>query len=415
MGGSRPHQEKRRHRPAARACVAALLCVLAAGGRAYADLRPPARSRGEPPMRFVRVVSADPACEPNCPEWLSAEGRIEPGSAPAFAEAINRLGARRLPILIHSPGGSVTDAMAMGKLIRAKGLAVAVARTLIQNCSETAPRCPDGPGVAMTGGAICASACALVLAGGVERLVGPVPLVGVHQITTVVRETEGLAHVTSTRKFYEQDWADAAVEDYLTAMGVGDPVMALLRKTPAASVHWLGLADLRASRLATLALDAAEPILTSGANGLNAHAFDGDPPPPDLLQARVAEPLALPIKGRGVMLEIAFSYRRGGGAVEAEVTAREADTRQAVDPPASGWRLTLTAGGGEPLQLRPAGLAPARVIGPRERFCALAHDGRLIAEPMGETQAGAWADQPPIGFKLAEMEGRTAVFDEACR
>ena len=116
-------------------------------GRAYADLRPPARSRGAPPMRFVRVTSADPACEPNCPEWLSAEGRIEPGSAPAFAEAVNRLGARRLPILIHSPGGSVTDAMAMGKLIRAKGLAVAVARTLMQNCSETAPRCPDGPGV----------------------------------------------------------------------------------------------------------------------------------------------------------------------------------------------------------------------------------------------------------------------------
>src|SRR5208283_5416450 len=164
-------------------------------------------------------------------------------------------------------------------------------------------------------------------------LVGPVPLVGVHQITTVVRETEGLAHVTSTRKFYEQDWADAAVRDYLTAMGVGDPVMALLRKTPAASVHWLSLADLKASRLATLALDAAEPILTSGANGLNAHPFDGDPPRPDLPQARVAEPLALPLKGRD-MLEIGFSYRRGGGVVEVEMTAREADTREAVDPPA---------------------------------------------------------------------------------
>ncbi len=303
--------------------------------------------------------------------------------------------------------------MAMGKLIRARGLAVAVARTLLRNCSETAPRCPDGPGVAITGGAICASACALVLAGGVERLVGPVPLVGVHQITTVVKETEGLAHVTSTRKFYEQDWADAAVRDYLTAMGVGDPVMALLRKT-AASVHWLSLANLRASRLATLALDAAEPILTSGANGLNAHAFNGDPPPPDPLQAGVAEPLALPIKGRGVMLAMAFSYRRGGGAVEADMTAREADTHEAVDPPPSGWRLTLTGGGGEPVQLNTAGLKPARAIIPREHFCALAHDGGLVAEPMGEAPAGAWADQPPVVFQLAKMERGTAVFDEAC-
>jgi hypothetical protein len=364
-------------------------------------------------MRFVRVVSADPACEPNCPEWLSAEGRIEPGSARAFAEAINRLSGRRLPILVHSPGGSVTDAMAMGKLIRLRGLAVAVARTLLRNCAETASRCPDGPGAAITGGATCASACVLMLAGGVERLVSPVPLVGVHQITTVVRQTEGLAHLTSTRKFYEQGWVDASVGDYLAAMGVGDPVMALMRKTPAASVHWLSLADLRASRLATLALDAAEPILASGANGLNARAFEGDPPPPDLTQTRVAEPLALPTEGRA-MLEIAFSYRRGGGAVQAEMTARETDTRQAVDPPASGWRLTLTAGGGEAVQLNTAGLAPARAIIPRDRFCALTHDGGLVAKPLAGSAADAWADQPPVVFKLAEMEGGTAVSDEAC-
>ena len=96
-----------------------------------------------------------------------------PGTAAALAQAVESLDGRRLPILIHSPGGSVADAMAMGELIRAKGLAVAVARTLITNCPERAPKCPSGPGRAMTGGAMCASACVLVLAGGVERLVGP--------------------------------------------------------------------------------------------------------------------------------------------------------------------------------------------------------------------------------------------------
>jgi hypothetical protein len=129
-------------------------------------------------MRFVLVVSADPACKPNCPEWLSAEGRIEPGTATAFADAVANLKGRRLPILIHSPGGSVADAGAMGELIRAKGLAVAVARTLITNCPEASPKCPDGPGAAITGGATCASACVLVLAGGVERLAAPSALIG---------------------------------------------------------------------------------------------------------------------------------------------------------------------------------------------------------------------------------------------
>ncbi len=339
MGDRRPSHKKLLPGRAIQALALGLLGLLAAGVPAAADLRPPARMRGAPPMRFLRVTSADPACSPNCPEWLSVEGRIGAGAATEFSEALVKLNGRRLPILIHSPGGSVRDAVAMGELIRAKGLAVAVARTLIANCPERAPRCPSGPGTAITGGAICASACVLVLAGGVQRLVGPAALIGVHQITTVVQETEGPAHLTSTRKFYEQQGVDAAVSAYLTAMGVGDPVMALMRRTPAASVRWLSLADLKASRLATLALDAAEPIMTSGANGLNGRAFGGDPPPADVVQASLANPLA----GSGATLEIAFRYRRGGGAVEAEVTQRDSETRHAADARAADWSLALTA------------------------------------------------------------------------
>lgn len=366
--------------------------------------------RGEPPMRFVRVVGAEPACAPSCPEWLSAEGRIGPGAAVEFAQALESLGGRRLPILIHSPGGSVADAMAMGELIRAKGLAIAVARTLITNCPERAPRCPSGPGRAMTGGAMCASACVLVLAGGVERLVGPVALVGVHQITTVVRETEGSAHLTSTRKIYEQRGVDAAVTNYLTAMGVGDPVMALMRKTPAASIRWLSLADLRASHLATQALDAAEPIVTSGANGLNGHAFDGDPPRADFVQASLAKPFG----GQDAALDIAFRYRRGGGGVEAEAIKRDSESQPAADPPALGWSLTLSAPGAEPLRLTAAAAAPARAIIPRERFCALASGGRLVAEREGDASTNASARELPAAVEISAMDGAKALIAEAC-
>jgi hypothetical protein len=311
MVENRPAGESMRIRkPRLRRAGQALAFILASliALPSYAGPRPPARA---PPMRFVRVTSADPACKPNCPEWLSAEGRIELGSAKVFADAIGSLKGRRLPILIHSPGGSVADAGAMGELIRARGLAVAVARTLIANCPEASPKCPDGPGTAITGGATCASACVLVLAGGVERLVGPAARVGVHQSTTLVSETEGLAHLKSTRKIYEQQGVDAAVEAYLASAGVGDLVMALMRKTPAASIRWLSAAELKASRLATLALDPAEPVLASGANGLNAKAFDGDPPRADLVQATLTKPIA----EDGAALEIAIRYRRGGSAV----------------------------------------------------------------------------------------------------
>ncbi len=391
---------KRRLGRAAQALAAALLGLIALPS--YADLRPPARPRGVHPMRFVRVVSADPACKPNCPEWLSAEGQIVTGSAKAFANAIANLKGRRLPILIHSPGGSVADAGAMGELIREKGLAVAVARTLITNCPEASPKCPDGPGGAITGGAMCASACVLVLAGGVERLAAPSARIGVHQITTLVSETEGLAHLKSTHKIYEQRGVDAAVEAYLDAMGVGDPVMALMRKTWAASIRWLSPAELKVSRLLTLALDPAEPVLASGANGLNGHALDGDPPRADLIEAGVAQPVA----GSDETIEIAFRYRRGGGMVEAETNERGLKPPEA--PLSFALSLISSAPGGEAVPLPTTGRTAARALIPRARFCALAHGGATIAAAAPDKQEGF----APV--ELAAMDGAKALVAEAC-
>ena len=395
-----PPLPKRRLRRAAQALAAALLGLIALPS--HADLRPPARPRGVHPMRFARVVSADSACKPNCPEWLSAEGQIMPGSAKAFADAIANLKGRRLPILIHSPGGSIADAGAMGELIREKGLAVAVARTLITNCPDASPKCPDGPGGAITGGAMCASACVLVLAGGVERLAASSARIGVHQITTMVSETEGLAHLKSTRKIYEQHGVDAAVEAYLDAMGVGDPVMTLMRKTWAASIRWLSPAELKDSRLVTMALDPAEPVLASGANGLNGRTLDGDPPRADLIEARVAQPVA----GSGETIEVALRYRRGGGAVEWEANERGVKPPEA--PLSIALSVTSSATGVEAVPLPTTGRTPARALVARERFCALAHGGATIAAAWpGKRQGFA-----PV--ELAAMDGAKALIAEAC-
>ena len=79
MAENRPPSErmrigKRHLRLAAQALAVALSSFAALPS--YADLRPAARPRPRPmhAMRFVRVTSADAACKPNCPEWLSAEG-----------------------------------------------------------------------------------------------------------------------------------------------------------------------------------------------------------------------------------------------------------------------------------------------------------------------------------------------------
>ena len=391
----------------------ALAFLLAAISTALADLALPPRPRGDPPMRVLRVTSADPACQTNCPEWISAEGAVTPGEARDFAKVIADLGGRRLPILISSHGGSVRDALAMGLLIRSKGLVVAVARTLIANCPERARDCPGARGRAIVGGAHCASACPLILAGAVERLVGPVPQVGVHQMTTVEKGTEGVEHLTTVKKIYEQDSVDREVQAYLRAMGVGDPVMDILRKTPAASIRWLSSAELRESHLATGWLDASAPILAGDLNGLNSRALDSDPPRPDLVTGRVAEPIAAPARRRAMTLEATFAYRRGGGVVGASLAARDGDMRTVPDPSPDGWTLTPSAGGGETARWKAGGSSQARAMIPRDRFCALARGGALVAAPAGALAQGE-PPQPPVTFDLGAAGGVSAVVAEAC-
>jgi len=71
-------------------------------------------------------------------------------SAELLRKVVNSLGGRKLPILIHSSGGGIINqAMLMGYLIRARGLDVAVAKTVFDPCASTpgAARKERGPGL----------------------------------------------------------------------------------------------------------------------------------------------------------------------------------------------------------------------------------------------------------------------------
>jgi hypothetical protein len=393
-----------------------LLTLLAATAAALADVKVPARLPGLPtpprgalhegPMRIMRVASVDPACGADCPEWISAEGVVWPGVAGQFQRTLAELNGRRLPVLISSHGGSVGDAIMMGALIREHDLAVAVARTLIANCPERAPQCPDAKGHATTNGAVCASACALILAGGAERLVGPKPEVGVHQMTTVLREIEGSVRLPTIKKIYEEKAADTVVEAYFDAMGIGDPVMALLRKTPASSIRWLSLDEIATSHLATLALDGGEPVLARGANGLNSRGFGAD-----------AAPSAFEAKGsaglngsgaQGATLEATFRYRLGGGTVEAALAAHGAVSSSSASQ--GGW--TLSAAGMEALPLTPEGAGAAWGLLPRERFCALIRPGKIIARA-ADAATGS-VPEVKAAFEVAAMNGGKGLVGQAC-
>ncbi len=174
-----------------------LCCLAATGALLLALLFAAAAEAGEPrspfeePMRFVVVRSNSPLCGDVCPEWISAQGTVKGDTANKLKAVLNKLGRKRLPIVIASPGGDVDGALATGRLIRANKLEVAVGLTYFATCSPEDKGCKAEAqggyrGSVTDWGGFCNSACPWILAGGVRRLVGTAGYLGVHQITTTM-------------------------------------------------------------------------------------------------------------------------------------------------------------------------------------------------------------------------------------
>ncbi len=232
---------------------------------------------------LVRLVrSATPGCEPNCAEWIAAEGRITQETPAAFEAVFRQLGSRKTPVLVRSVGGSVDAAMAIGRMIRARGLDVTVAHTALDGCpADRDQRCVAGDtsrlrGTPVTRGFYCASACVLLFAGGVRRLVAPWSSVGVHEITEVTKQWRARRIYRLTRRVMPNHQARvfrtlvsettlstkistssasravlSRMTDYLREMDVSRKLVALMMATPAASVHWMTRQELRDTRLVT--------------------------------------------------------------------------------------------------------------------------------------------------------------------
>ncbi|MFN4154616.1 MAG: hypothetical protein ACK4HF_08180 [Paracoccaceae bacterium] len=158
---------------------------------------------------------------------LLLEGAIEPGDAARFAD---HLGQRTTPpdrIALHSPGGSVSDALDIGRMIRAAGL----------------------PTV-MQAGAACFSACPYILAAGAERRVSRKALVGVHQ--HYFGESTLLPAFVAVQSIQQ---GQGEVLDYLDEMGIDLRLSAKAMQTPPADIYILVEEELTDFALATEMID----------------------------------------------------------------------------------------------------------------------------------------------------------------
>lgn len=236
---------------------------------------------GEAPMRVVLVRDGTPGCQPTCSEWISAEGYIDKNAIPQFRKILKELGNKKLPILIDSPGGSVDDALAIGRLIRAKGLDVVVTKTKFSSSVTgtvnviTGERAPSY-GTPQAWISKCASSCAFILAAGTRRYVGAHAHVGVHQLRTFqtfarlerkyrvhTRHVWGVPQEVKRELISERTVGHKTVEtktgdriyrslrNYFTDMGIQPEIMPMITSTPPTGMHWLTTAELKATGMMT--------------------------------------------------------------------------------------------------------------------------------------------------------------------
>ena len=136
---------------------------------------------------------------------LMATGTITPGMSESFAAEVSKHGDYIKTVVLNSPGGSVADALTMGRLVRERKFATEV-----------------------EAGKYCASSCPLLFAGGVERRAGDKAVIGVHQVAA-------LRSVVSSSPRDEMSVAQnisARCQRYLGDMGVSLQVWVHAMETP---------------------------------------------------------------------------------------------------------------------------------------------------------------------------------------
>jgi len=174
---------------------------------------PPGQEQIAAPMTFRRG-----------PEGAaSAVGRIEPGTGEAFTEFLEGQGDEIRTVYLHSPGGSVRDALAMAKLIRSKAM-------------DT--RVPDN--------GYCASSCPIVFSGGEERHAGGEAWIGVHQIYAAASSPGDLNDGLSSGQTIS-----ANIQSHFVEMGVDARAWIHAMETPSDQLYIFTPDELTEYKLAT--------------------------------------------------------------------------------------------------------------------------------------------------------------------
>jgi hypothetical protein len=225
--------------------------AIALGG-AMTFLSNPARAGGsleerKLPMRFSWV-----ACEPNC-GWVAAVGIVTGDSPKDFEDFARGRDLHGATVVLDSSGGSVNDAITLGRRFRGLNMRTTVGVSLHGHGAQ-------GERASVAPEAYCESMCVFLLLSGTTRYIPDAAHVRVHQIWMGDRadDAKAASYTAQDMMIVERDIGRLA--KYTFDMGgSGDLLSLALNVPPWEELHELSRSELRLTHLATT--DAVAEVL----------------------------------------------------------------------------------------------------------------------------------------------------------
>jgi hypothetical protein len=222
---------------AAALCLASSGIIAALGGPVHAGNELEERKL---PMKFNWV-----ACQSHCRGWINAVGIITADTPKDFDEFAHGRDLGGATVVLDSSGGSVNDAIALGRRWRNIGLMTTVGTSISTHAASG-----DRPSVAPTG--YCESMCVFLLLSGKARYVPDGAHVRVHQIWMGDRADDARAasYTAQDMMIVERDIGRLAKFTFDMG-GTGDLLSLALNVPPWEDLHELSPAELRLTNLVT--------------------------------------------------------------------------------------------------------------------------------------------------------------------
>jgi hypothetical protein len=206
------------------------------------------------PMTFVWHPAPKGTCANDCRDWIEAVGVITSDTPALFEKIASGHDLSSATVVLNSSGGSVLDALALGRVWRKAGIFTTVGQV-------TENEGLNGKVRAIRPDAYCESMCVFLLLSGKTRIVPREAHVRVHQIWMGDRANDAKAATYTAQDLMIVERDVGRLAKYTFDMGgTGDLLTLALSVPPWEPLHELSRAELRLGNLIT-----DEPVVAVGA------------------------------------------------------------------------------------------------------------------------------------------------------